>query len=378
MDLFQSKITKAFAAIASVITLLFSAMAVNDSVVEENYARQDAHMNYLVNEYYVDYTPCDESKIACYDIQKAIDDGVKYNEISFIGTHNSYQLESTPEYKALYNAVSDMTFGIVDGSLTSFNMDSLTDQLQLGLRSLELDIETVTANGETSFVVSHSPLLDITSSCYDFETALTEIKMWSDANPGHLPVTVIIEPKKGVLPVNGMKNFSLKYANEFDSLLREILGDTLLTPAEMMGDYDSFKAMREDDGWLALGETMGKVLVLLHDTTVTDSYINQDVSVKSQAMFPMLRYADRNKSYASFIIDNTPSDALKHKEELIDKCNLIVRTRADSYTSFSETEYEAAINSGAQIVSTDYPVKVQKTNQHEFTFDGCYLTVINK
>ncbi len=378
MVLLQSKITKAFAAISVILSLLFSAMSVNDFVIEENYVRQNEHMDQLVNEYYTDYTPCDESIIAGYDIEQAIADGVKYNEVAFIGTHNSYQLESTDEYKAFYTALSDLTFGIVDGSLTSFNMESLTSQLQLGIRSLELDIETVVADGETSFVVSHSPLLDTTSNCYDFETALTEIKMWSDANPNHLPVTIIIEPKQGVLPVNGMKNFSLKYANEFDVLIRDVLGETLLTPADMMGDYENFKAMREADGWLPLGETMGKVIVLLHDTAVTDSYINQDKTIRSQAMFPMLRYADRNASYASFIIDNSPSDALKHKEESIDRCNLIVRVRADSYPTYSESKYEKALDCGAQIISTDYPVKSQETEQHEFTFDGGYLTVINQ
>lgn len=378
MNFITSKLTKALTALTAIVPLLFSAISVSNATIDTNIALQNEHMDYLVNEYYAEYTPCDESTIAGFDINDAIADGVKYNEVSFVGTHNSYQTASTAEYSELYSALSDLTFGIIDSSLTDFNMESLTNQLQSGIRSLELDIETVVNNGEISFVVSHSPNIDITSNCYDFEKAIQEVKMWSDANPNHLPITIIIEPKKGIVPINGMKNFNLNYANELDSLLHEVLGESLLTPADMMGDYESFKAMREADGWLTLEETMGKVLVLLHDTTVTDKYIKQDTSIKTQAMFPMLRYSDRNEEYASFIIENSPSDALKHSEETIDNCKLIARTRADSYTSYSDTKYEKAIKSGAQIISTDHPVRSYTTDEHTFTFDNGYTVVCNK
>lgn len=378
MDFFTGKLAKAFTALVSIFPLLFSAISAGNASIDENIALQNGHMGYLVNEYYADYTPCDESAIAGFDIDDAIANGVKYNEVTFIGTHNSYQTASTQEYSELYSALSDLTFGLVDASQTSFNMETLTNQLQSGIRSLEIDIETVVKDGKISFVVSHSPILDITSNCYDFEKAIEEIKMWSDANPNHLPVTIIIEPKKSVPLLNGMKNFNLSYANTVDELLREKLGDTLLTPAAMMGEHESLKEMREADDWLTLEETLGKVLVLLHDTTVTDNYINQDSTIKSQAMFPMLRYDDRNESYASFIIDNEPSDALKHKEESIDKCNLIVRTRADSYISYSDEKYKNAVNSGAQIISTDHPVRSYETNEHTFTFDSGYTVEIRE
>lgn len=369
MNIFKYGPIKAVFALLSVLVLLPMSISASFETVNENIALQNAHMEYLRNEYYTDYTPCDESKIASFDIDKAVADGVKFNEVAFLGTHNSYQLKSSEEFSKLYDALDIMTFGIVDSTKTSFNMDTLTEQLQLGIRSLEMDIETVVNDDEVSFVVSHDPLLDNASACYDFEKALEEIKMWSDANPGHLPVSIIIEPKKNLLPVNGMKNFSLEYANIFDSLLREKLGDTLLTPDEMMGDFESFKAMRENDGWLPLGDTLGKVLVLLHDTTVTDKYISQDESIKTQAMFPMLRYADRNKSYTSFIIDNEPDDALKHEKESIYECNLIVRTRADSFPTFSDDRYEAANKCKAQIISTDYPVKAGESDSHVYSFD---------
>lgn len=367
---------KAITALFSCITLFFAAFGAFESTATDNIARQNAHMNYLADEFYTDYTPVSESTLAGFDIQQAVADGVKYNEVSFIGTHNSYQADSTAEYKALYAALSEGTFGLVNAADADFRMDHLTDQLELGVRTVEIDVETIVKNGRTQFIVCHSPLTNVSSNCYDFAAALREIKMWSDNNPNHLPISVVIEPKKMLPPIHGLKNFSLKYANEFDALLREILGETLLTPAEMMGDFASLKDMREADGWLPLGDTLGKVLVLLHDTTVTSDYINQDQTIKTQAMFPMLRYADRYASYASFVLDNTPSDALKHKAESIDKCHLIVRTRADSFNHFSDSEYSDAIRSGAQIISSDYPPATFE-NDHVFTFDNGSLVRLN-
>lgn len=368
---------KAVFALLAAVVLLPSVFAAADKSIDENLAIQSEHTYYLENEYYKNYTPCDEEKVTGFDVDSAVKNAVKFNEVRFIGTHNSYQLQPTDAYKKMYEALDVASFGIASSKLNEFCSDFLTEQFELGIRSIELDIETVVKDGKTGFVVSHEPLVDITSNCYDFSEALREIKLWSDNNPSHLPITVIIEPKKGVPTVGGMKNFSLSYANELDKMLRDILGESLLTPAEMMGEYSDFKQMRENDGWPTLEKTLGKVLVLLHETTVTDKYIKQDTSIKSQAMFPMLRYSDISKSYASFIIENNPQTAEKHRQEVIEENKLIVRTRADSYTSYSDKKYASAVSCGAQIVSTDYPVKVNSDNSHTFDF-GNRQTVTTK
>ena len=361
-------LTRALAALFSILTLFPVCIRSAQNGTAENRTRQEAHMAYLENEYYAAYTPCDEESLAGFDIDAAVASGVKFNEVAFIGTHNSYKAPSNESVKELYRAFSDATFGIVSAEKVDFFADSLTDQLQLGVRSLEIDIETVVKNGETGFVVCHDPLLDSTSNCYDFREAMREIKMWSDANPGHLPITVIIEPKQNLLPVNGMQNFTLSYARELEGVLREVLGETLLTPADMLREYDSFQAMRENDDWLPLGDTLGKVMILLHDTAVTNEYIQTDISIKTQVMFPMLRYNDRDKSYASFLLENNASDALRHNEESIGKYRLIVRTRADTYASYSAKGYEQALSCGSQILSTDYPLRARESEEHTFTF----------
>ncbi len=366
---------KAIFAILSMLVLVPMAMIEAPEQIQANLDYQTAHMEYLENEFYADYTPVDESKIADFDIEEAVAQGVKLNEVAFVGTHNSYQLTSLESYSRIYEALDIITFGIVSDEKTSFNMDTLTEQFEVGLRNIELDVETVVKGGETSFTVCHDPFVDNTSTCYDFAVALKEIKLWSDNNPEHLPISVVVELKTIAMPMNGFASFTVKYAQEFDAIIREVLGDTLLTPADVMGDYESLKAMREADAWPTLGDCLGKVMIILHPEDVTDDYVALDTTMRTQAMFPMVRYANRNADYAAFLLDNEPDDAIKHEGETVGK-GFIVRTRADSFPTYSEKRYSRINECSSQIISTDYPVRYGESNYHEFSFDGYTVKIV--
>ena len=145
----------------------------------------------------MNYTPCDEQEFADFDLQEAYADGVKLNEVAFLGTHNSYQLLATFPRRA-YDKLCQIIPTGKKGDKLDFEMDTLTVQLENGVRSLEIDIETVDDGKSVSFIVTHDPILDNVSSCYDFAKALEEIKLWSDNNPNHLPITILIEPKAEV------------------------------------------------------------------------------------------------------------------------------------------------------------------------------------
>lgn len=47
------------------------------------------------------YSKVDENSFCDFDLDKACADGVKYNEVSFLGTHNSYQKECVPARQKL-------------------------------------------------------------------------------------------------------------------------------------------------------------------------------------------------------------------------------------------------------------------------------------
>lgn len=362
------KMIKFISALLSLIFFVFSGLPAiiseGQEVRKENISEQLERLEKLSKLYASeDYVPVNESKLVGFDVQKAYADGVKFNEVAYIATHNSYQLQSVPSLQKLFRDFETVSFGLINGDIPLYCSDTLTEQFNVGIRSIELDIETVVDGDDVSFVCTHSPLIDMTSSSYDFELALEEIKMWSDANPGHLPISIIVEPKEFFLLENGMRFINLKYANVLDNLIREAFGDKLITPAEMMSEHNSLKEMREADDWMSLEDCAGRVAVFFHDTDgVTGRFIKQDETLKSRAMFPMLRYKDRDKSYASVLIVNKPNDIEKHSTELIYEKNLIVRTRVDSYGSYNEEDRRKTLESGAQILSTDYPKKADMTN----------------
>lgn len=342
----------------SIVFTFFSIFGESAEQLELDIAEQPARIAALEEAYANgEIPPVNEADFFDGDLAAELDAGIKFNELSFIATHNSYQKQSVPSYKKLYQNLSDLTFGLVKGNKGDFESQTLTQQFNCGIRSIEMDIEAVVKDNTITFTCLHMPSIDMTTTCYDFALALKEICMWSDNNPGHLPITVIVETKQVLLPLENMKSFNIEYAKELDNLLRTSLGDKLFTPADMLRDYNSFGEMRAADDWCRADEMLGKVLILLHDCDTTEDYIDTDPSVRTQAMFPMLREDDIDRDCASFLLMNNPKDILKSKGLILDELNFVVRTRADEFTQVTEKRRENAISSGAQIVSTDYPLR---------------------
>ena len=366
-----------FLSIATLLLVFFGTSCIAGFMqINKNIKYQDKHLEYLKNEYYTDsYVPCDEQSFTNFNIEEAFSKGVKMNEIAVMGTHNSYQRLATLPKRALMRTLQIISFGAVENKAI-FEMDTFTEQLEQGVRNIEIDIITVDDGDSVSFIVTHKPILDNVSSAYNFAKAIEEIAMWSDNNPGHLPVYLLIEPKGDVTSVNNMQNFSTQYALELDKLLRDKLGDKLLTPALTMGEYENFEAMRNADDWPALKEAAGKIIVLMHPCDVTQGYIDTDTSIKTQAMFPMLRFGDIDKPYASFILDNDPAGANENNKITVNEKRLMVRTRADDYPDFSDERYSFAENCGSHIITTDYPPRSVRNYDHTYTFDGYMIKLL--
>ncbi len=347
--------------ILALLTILFSFISVFPASLERldvDIADQISRVAKLEKAYFEDeIKSADESSIFEGDLDAELEAGIKFNEMSFLATHNSYQTSAINETKNLYGKLSDLTFGIYDDSAIEFKSETLTDQLNCGLRSFEIDIETFDRDGEISFTCMHSPYFEMSTSCYDFSLMLKEIAMWSDNNPDHLPITVIIEPKSSFLPLKDMKYFNVDYAVALDETLRDGLGEKLFTPADMLRDYESFGEMRAADDWCKVKDMLGKVLFLLHEGKVTEDYIALDPSIRSQAMFPMLREEDADRDCTSFILCNDPESLLEIEDEVITEKKIMVRTRADKFGQITDERREDAFASGANIISTDYPVR---------------------
>lgn len=311
-------------------------------------------------------------------VNRAIDDRcVALNEIQVIGTHNSYHLPPRP---ALLQ-----TFVNVDPAALEWEYDNLPlyDQFeQQGIRQIELDVfadpegglyadrlalqligedpaSGIPALDEPGFKVLHVQHADFETTCLSFVACLEEVKAWSDANPGHVPILILIEAKdegffEPVLPTPVFIG-----AAEFRDLEDEIRSvfpeDRIVTPDDVRGAHASLEEAIQSDGWPRLGAVRGKLIFALDNGGKRDLYLDGDPSLAGRLIFPNSLPGQPD---AAFVKVNDPVSDPTLIPDLV-AAGYVVRTRADAGLTQGRTgdtsQRDIALASGAQWVSTDFP-----------------------
>lgn len=288
----------------------------------------------------------DEQAVLGFDLSAS--GNIPYNRLRTIGTHNSYKLRTT----SAMHFVSQTLFPVFGASPDAFEYDhdTLTEQLNLGIRSLELDLSFSKRDGEERFTVQHSPLFDGNSSAIDFALALEEIAEWSRYNENHIPVTILIEVKEDLLLKVGSRKLQESDLAALYRVVSDTLGDRLLTPSEFSNGATA-RSVREENGYPALRDTLGKVLVVLHPGKFTKALAS--VPLAEQKLFVTANLEER-ENYAEtalFVLGNRPGD----EADQASKEGFIVRTRLDDALFVDEARAARAIEGRAQILSTDFP-----------------------
>lgn len=258
--------------------------------------------------------------------------GLRLNEIQVLGTHNSYHVAPwlpLPPWR--------------------YSMAPLERQLDGGVRQIELDLHRSPGGG---FSVHHLPLFDTRSTCRSFAGCLEQIRGWSERRPGHLPLFVLLELKD---EVDGAKFF-----NAFDAIQRQLLAvwprEQILAPEDVRGPFATMGEALRRRGWPMLDECRGKVIFVL-----LNRGWHQRVYAKHRRMDgdPLLFTMERPENPdAAFVELDHP---LRHlaKIRAAVRRGLIVRTRADvdgvEARANDRRRGAAALASGAQIISTDFP-----------------------
>jgi hypothetical protein len=330
-------------------------------------------------------------------LSQAQNDTLKINQIQVIGSHNSYRHNIEPD---LYNFIQakDTTRSLKGLQYTHI---SLTDQLNKGLRQLEIDVqgdpqggkfvhpkgldivksqEAYDPNGEMKkpgFKVFHMIDIDFRTSCYTLQGCLAELKKWSDANPDHVPVFITLEPKDddSYLGTKAEK-FTSELFDALDKELRKGLGNKLITPDMVRGKYKTLEEAVLNNNWPTLKKAKGKFLFILDNNGAKrDLYALNHPSLKGRAVFIN---AEPGKPEAATIFRNNPEDAAI--ADLVKK-GYIIRTRADADTKEARandyTHFNAAKTSGAQIITTDYYLPSTFFNSpYQIKYDdGTYVRV---
>jgi hypothetical protein len=261
---------------------------------------------------------------------------LRLNEIQLKATHNSYHVETpgttVPDWK--------------------YSEKPLDEQLEReGVRGFELDTHFDTATSVLS--VHHVPGLDAGTTCKLLSDCLTLLKTWSDAHPKHHTLFLHIEPKDAEV---GETPDYAKYADALDAALIAVWSrERLVTPADVQGSAATLRDGIEAHGWPTVESTRGKLLVYLDNRAeFHQAYTRGGADLHGRVAFPSSQPAE---PIAGVIISNTPTDAATLAAV---KAGFIVRTRPDGVPVPTDiaAQREAALASGAQIVSTDFPVAV--------------------
>lgn len=310
------------------------------------------------------FVPVDWQKYASFDLQAALDGGVKYNEVQFLATHNSYKAKPGKE---LYFLKPITAFQY------KYYFDTLTNQLNSGIFSFELDFYPT----KGGFICAHKTFGDTATYCYDFSLAIEELKLWSDNNPGHLPVTIMIEAKGWDFYNKDAVSFDGAAMKRLDKMLSDIMEDKLFAPSDMLEGYTSLAASAKEGGWPDLKDMKDKFVFML-TVEAAYSYIEQNPDLSGAAMFPLVEtgLTGEKEKYAEYrafaIVDNVFTDTLKTRgldsrkgkenvyeynpqiKEALDG-NCFIRVRLDTYGYYDPDAVAPTVLSGGNILSTDYP-----------------------
>lgn len=339
-------------------------------------------------------------------------DQLKINQIQVLGTHNSYARPVDPRLAAyadpIFSKMSEkMATLFPPDKLSSFkefhpNPMTMSEglkydhpafdvQLDSGIRSLEMDVyydptghrfdrpagyEVLNKMGvsdlapyqkeeleKPGFKMLHIADFDFRSHYATFRSGLIALRDWSEKNPGHLPIFIMVEAKDKGIPLfpnsAAVLPFDEKAFDQLDAEVVTVLGkEKLITPDDIRGDYSTLREAVRAGHWPTVKASRGKFIFLLLPTTagmnLESAYTKNRPNLEKRMMFVQ---SNPNDSFASFLLlDN----ALVRQQEIQDqvRAGYIVRSRSDIETYEAKiNDYNranAAFNSGAQIVSTDF------------------------
>ncbi len=324
---------------------------------------------------------------------------LRLDQAQVIGTHNSYHVAPDAVADGLLRSVAPR-----EADANAYTHRPLTEQLQqLGVRQLELDLFLDPRGGlyadplawraakaqqkdvpahdpagklkQPGIKVLHSPDFEFRTTVYTLADALTEVRAWSDKNPRHFPVFLLLELKsESFSPLTKPPPWD---AAAFGELEREILTvfprQRILTPDQVRGESATLRDAVTTRGWPAIEAARGQVVFLLdNEGTLADAYLQASEILAGRLLFVSV---PRTHPAAAWMKRNDPIGSFDEIQSLV-KAGFLVRTRADAGTVEARandvTRREKALASGAQLVSTDYPEPNPQFSEYAVRFERIF------
>jgi hypothetical protein len=326
---------------------------------------------------------------ACQPTKPGLDHQVRLNEIQVGGTHNSYHVEAPKAEEQLRGAVAP-----ADERTLEYDHPALPIQLSTQhVRQVELDIHLDSKGGlfahpylrqllhegplpyqaemeKPGIKVLHIHDVDYLSNCPTFIDCLQALKSWSDAHPKHLPIMVLVTvliASITTLPANLQvheEQWTAAVMPEIDRTIRSVLpAADLITPDDVRGRHPSLEQALRGRGWPTVARSRGRFLFTMDN--------HEPYRSRYLQAFPEVRHAvlfvDADppgpgvgvEPWRAFVEMTDPTGADQAIIQRLVREGYVVRTRADADTvqarSNDTSVRDAALASGAQWVSTDYP-----------------------
>jgi hypothetical protein len=316
-----------------------------------------------------------------------VPDSLQINEIQVLGSHNSYRTFMDKDVEAHLFSLSHLLPSSLDLKELDYAHIPLQQQFyDYGIRQIELDLyldpdggrfynrkgqemverpnaSNIPALQKPGIKIMHIPDIDYNTHYFTFIDALKDIKSFSDANPNHLPISILLEMKSETindyLPNLGFASSLPWDLPAFLAMETEILSifalDDIIKPDDIRQNESTLKQGVLINGWPTVGESRGKVMFMFSNTNSQ----NAVYKINSPSLENRLCFTNANpmEDDAAFLMYNDPVadfDDIKTYAEL----GFIIRSRADAGTTQARTgdytDWNACLASGAHFISTDY------------------------
>lgn len=291
---------------------------------------------------------------------------LRSNDISVIGTHNSYK-QAMPA--ATMKAIRAISVPIAES--LDYAHRPLAEQLDAGARQLEIDVNYDPVGGHYArgstdprlllpgFKVLHIAGIDNASSCVLLTDCLRIIARWSARHPRHVPIMLLFNAKDEQYAARGgidALRFDAAAWDALDAEIRSVMpAGSIITPDEVQGRYPTLRDAVRADHWPTLARARGRFLFVLDETPEkVAAYRGERRSLEGRIFFIN---TDEDSPAAAYLTLNDPiAEGARIARDVA--AGYLVRTRADADTREARANdprrRTAALASGAQYVSTDY------------------------
>jgi hypothetical protein len=306
---------------------------------------------------------------------------VRMNQIQIIGTHNSYHAGLASSEMTLLRKQNPAA-----AESLAYRHPPIEAQLDAGVRQVELDVYGDAKGGlfanplyprlvakeglpadppvfadpsvmsRPGFKVLHAQDVDVRSHCLTFIACLETIRRWSKAHPGHLPIYIQVENKDGRSrpEFTAPEPITKAAMDALDAEIRTVFAKKdVITPDVVRGRHATLEEAVLKDGWPELRKARGKVVFVLDQERVSPLYLDGHPSLRGRMMFTNGKPGTPDAAFVK--VNNAESPVIP---DLVRK-GYLIRTMTDggakAVRAGDTRRRDAALASGAQILSTDYP-----------------------